>query len=80
MFQRSGLQCLLLGVILWAVPSHAGSAYPPEPTPFDHTHAQNDADCAHDFSDPQHELATPWQQRLSREWSSYRSFRIARGG
>ncbi len=39
MFQRSGLQCLLLGVILWAVPSHAGSAYPPEPTPFDHTHA-----------------------------------------
>ena len=38
-FQRLGLLCLLWGVFLCAVPSQAGSAYPPEQALFDHTHA-----------------------------------------
>ena len=37
--QRLGLLCLLWGLFLWAVPSQAGRAYPQEPAPFDHTHA-----------------------------------------
>jgi hypothetical protein len=36
--QRLGLLCLLWAG-LWAVPSQAGSAYPPAPERFDHTHA-----------------------------------------
>jgi hypothetical protein len=37
--QRLGLLCLLCVLFLWAVPSQAGRAYPPEPALFDHTHA-----------------------------------------
>lgn len=38
-FQRFSLLCLLWGMFVWAVPNQASSANPPEPVPFDHTHA-----------------------------------------